>query len=96
MEEKLTEELVKHLAWLARLELDEAEVKSFTEQLSKVLDYFKILDEAEAEGIEPAFNVLELSNVMREDEPGPTLSPEEALANAPLKEGEYIEAPRMV
>ncbi|RLF11318.1 MAG: Asp-tRNA(Asn)/Glu-tRNA(Gln) amidotransferase GatCAB subunit C [Thermoprotei archaeon] len=96
MEEKLTEELVKHLAWLARLELDEAEVKSFTEQLSKVLDYFKILDEAETEGIEPAFNVLELSNVMREDEPGPTLSPEEALANAPLKEGEYIEAPRMV
>ncbi len=93
---ELSEERVKHLAWLARLELSEEEVARFTGQLAKVLDYFKVLDEAEVEGVEPAFNVLGLTNVMRDDEPGPTLSQEEALANAPAREDGYVEAPAMV
>lgn len=93
---ELSEERIRHLAWLARLELSDEEVDRFTTQLARVLDYFKILDEADVEGVEPAFNVLGLTNVMREDEPGPTLSQEEALANAPAKENGYVEAPAMV
>ena len=93
---ELSEERVKHLAWLARLELSQEEVARFTGQLAKVLDYFKVLDEAEVEGVEPALNVLDLTNVMRDDEPGPTLSQEEALANAPAREDGYVEAPAMV
>lgn len=93
---KLSEELVAHLAWLARLELSEEEVKRFTEQLNRVLEYFKILDEANVEGVEPAFNVLGLSNVMREDEVRPSLSQEEVLRNVPASENGYIRAPPMV
>lgn len=93
---KLSEELVAHLAWLARIELSEEEVKRFTEQLNRVLEYFKILDEADVENVEPAFNILGLSNVSREDEVAPSLSQEEALSNAPASEGGYIKAPPMV
>ncbi|MEM4700237.1 MAG: Asp-tRNA(Asn)/Glu-tRNA(Gln) amidotransferase subunit GatC [Candidatus Nezhaarchaeales archaeon] len=93
---RLSEELVAHLAWLARLELTEEEVRRFTEQLNRVLDYFKILDEADVEGVEPAFNVLGLSNVMREDEARPPLSQEEALSNVPASENGYVRAPPMV
>jgi len=93
---ELSEEKLRHLAWLAKLELSEEEVTRFTAQLARVLDYFKVLDEADVEGVEPAFNVLGLANVMREDEPGPTLSQDEALANAPAKEDGYVEAPAMV
>jgi aspartyl-tRNA(Asn)/glutamyl-tRNA(Gln) amidotransferase subunit C len=93
---ELSEERVRHLAWLARLDLSDEEVARFTRQLAEVLDYFKVLDEADVEGVEPAFHVLGLSNVMGEDEPRPTLSQEEALANAPAKEGGYVKAPAMV
>ncbi|RLF15355.1 MAG: Asp-tRNA(Asn)/Glu-tRNA(Gln) amidotransferase GatCAB subunit C [Thermoprotei archaeon] len=93
---EINEETIKHLAWLARLKLSEDEIKEYVGQLSKILDYFKILDEAPTENVEPLFHVLDLVNVMRDDEPGETLSVDEALSNAPLKEGNYIEAPRMV
>lgn len=93
---EIDEEAVRRLAWLARLKLTDEEVKEYAKQLSRILEYFKVLDEAPTEGVEPLFHVLELTNVMREDEPGATLSVEEALDNAPRKEGNYIEAPRMV
>ncbi|MCX8204724.1 MAG: Asp-tRNA(Asn)/Glu-tRNA(Gln) amidotransferase subunit GatC [Candidatus Nezhaarchaeota archaeon] len=93
---KLSEEAVEHLAWLARLELSAEEVGRFTEQLNRVLEYFRILDEADVEGVEPAFNILGLSNVAREDEASPTLSQSEALSNAFESEDGYIKAPPMV
>ncbi|RLF03959.1 MAG: Asp-tRNA(Asn)/Glu-tRNA(Gln) amidotransferase GatCAB subunit C, partial [Thermoprotei archaeon] len=62
-----------------------------------ILDYFSIIDEVDASNVEPAFHILGLSNVMREDEiNGDPLTQDEALSNAPQKEEGYIKAPRMV
>ena len=92
----IDEETVKHIAWLARVEMSEEEVASFVEQLNRILEYFQKLDEAQTEGVEPTFHVLDLVNVFREDEPLPPLSPEEVLKNAPKREGGFFKAPRMV
>jgi aspartyl-tRNA(Asn)/glutamyl-tRNA(Gln) amidotransferase subunit C len=93
----ITPELLDHLCELAKLKLTEDERNAFLRDLNRILEYFSIIDEVEAEGVEPAFHVLGLSNVMREDEIGrERLTQEEALANAPYKEEGYIKAPRMV
>ena len=94
-EKNITVKQVEHVARLARIELSEEEKRLFTIQLNAILDYFKILDEAETEEVQPLLSVLGLSNVWRRDEIRPSLPVEEALSNAPKKEREYIRAPRI-
>jgi len=87
---------VLHIAKLAKLKLTEEEIELFREQLGKILEYFRKLQEVETEGIEPLEHVLPLENVFREDEPRESLSPEEALKNAPKRRGDYFEVPKVI
>jgi aspartyl-tRNA(Asn)/glutamyl-tRNA(Gln) amidotransferase subunit C len=91
----ITVKQVEHVARLARIELSEEEKRLFTTQFNAILDYFKILDEAETEEVQPLLNVLGMSNIWRRDETRPSLPVEEALSNAPRKERGYIKAPRI-
>lgn len=80
---KLTPEEVRHVAELAKLSLSEEEVAQYAEQLSDILSYAEMLQDVDTSSVPPTPYVLPLSNVMRDDEPTPCLSNEEALANAP-------------
>ncbi|MFH0897632.1 MAG: Asp-tRNA(Asn)/Glu-tRNA(Gln) amidotransferase subunit GatC [Candidatus Bathyarchaeota archaeon] len=91
-----SEEEVEHIAWLARIELSEEEKKLFTLQLSTILDYFHIIDEANTEGVQPTLQVLNLVNVSREDVVEKSLKSDVALANAPMKDKGYFKAPRVL
>jgi len=82
----ISREEVLHIARLARLGLSPEEVAKFQEQLSSILDYFQVLRQVDTEGVPPTTHTLPLQNIMREDEPAPSLPPEEVLANAPLAE----------
>ena len=86
--EKLSIREVEHIAELAKLGLTEEEKRTFQEQLSAILDHFETLREVDTSAIPPTATVLPLSNVMREDEVRPSLSPEATLANAPDREGD--------
>lgn len=86
----LTREDVLHIARLARIALDEAEVERFRAQLSSILDHFEALAAVDTEGIEPTAHPLPLANVMREDVVEPSLPRDEVLANAPLVEDGYF------
>ncbi len=79
----LKPEEVKAVAHLARLELTEDELATMTRQLGAILDYVAQLQQLNLEGVEPLAHALPVSNVFRDDEPAPSLSVEEALANAP-------------
>lgn len=74
---------VLHVARLARLRLDEAEVERMASELSGVLEHVDRIAALELDDVEPTAHVIELVNVMRADEPRPSLSPERALAGAP-------------
>ena len=76
---------VKHVAKLANLTLSEEEEKLYSEQLSRILEYFEQLNQVDTLEVEPTFNVTGFNNVMKEDETGECLSSEEALSNAPKK-----------
>ncbi len=92
----ISKEEVEHLAWLSRIELSEEEKRLFAGQLNDILNYFKIIDEADTKGVPPTYNVLDLTNVFRRDVVRPSLPRGEALKNAPKKERGYFKAPRIV
>jgi aspartyl-tRNA(Asn)/glutamyl-tRNA(Gln) amidotransferase subunit C len=79
----ITREQVLHVAKLARLGLSEDEVERFSEQLSAILEAVGTIAELDLTDVEPTSHPLDLANVFGEDEPEPSLSLEEALANAP-------------
>jgi aspartyl-tRNA(Asn)/glutamyl-tRNA(Gln) amidotransferase subunit C len=74
---------VLHVARLARLELTDAEVERMTTELSKVLDHIEKIRELDLEGVPPTSHVLDVVNVLRPDEPKPSLPVEVALESAP-------------
>lgn len=80
---EISKEQVEHVARLARLEVSEDEKTTFARQLSGILTYIDQLKELDTMGVEPTATVLPTDNVFREDEVRPSLSQEQALANAP-------------
>jgi aspartyl-tRNA(Asn)/glutamyl-tRNA(Gln) amidotransferase subunit C len=93
---RISKKDIEHLAWLSRISLSKEEKKLFTEQLNDILNYFKLIDEADTEDVPPTYNVLDLTNVFRRDIVKPSLPRDEALKNAPKKEKGYFKAPRIV
>jgi aspartyl-tRNA(Asn)/glutamyl-tRNA(Gln) amidotransferase subunit C len=79
----LTPQQVRDTAVLARLELSEAELQEMAHHLGAVVGYVAQLDEVSTEGVEPLAHALPVANVFRDDEPAPSLSADDALANAP-------------
>ncbi|MCG8349054.1 MAG: Asp-tRNA(Asn)/Glu-tRNA(Gln) amidotransferase subunit GatC [Chloroflexales bacterium] len=79
----LTQAEVEHVARLARLQLAPDELKLMREQLSDILDYIAVLQEVDVEGVSPTAQVTGLSSILRSDVVEPSLTREEALANAP-------------
>jgi aspartyl-tRNA(Asn)/glutamyl-tRNA(Gln) amidotransferase subunit C len=79
----ITREQVLHVAKLAQLGLSEDEVERFSEQLSAILEAVGTIAELDLTDVEPTPHPLDLANVFGEDDPEPSLSLEEALANAP-------------
>jgi aspartyl-tRNA(Asn)/glutamyl-tRNA(Gln) amidotransferase subunit C len=84
---------VLHVARLARLDLTEEEIERFQEQLNAILEAVGKVAELDLSGVEPTAHPLDLVNVWAEDEPRPSLTVEEALANAPDRDGSLFRVP---
>jgi aspartyl-tRNA(Asn)/glutamyl-tRNA(Gln) amidotransferase subunit C len=87
---------VEHVARLARLKLDDAELERMREQLSAILEYIDKLRQLDTEGIEPTSHAVPLVNVMRPDDVCSSLPQAEMLANAPDRVDEFFRVPRIV
>ncbi len=87
---------VDRLALLARLDLSPAEHESFPAQIGAVLDHVDRLKEVDVAGVEPFAHTGTLSTVVRDDAPRPSLTPDQALANAPARLGTYLVVPRVL
>ena len=93
---KITKEEVLHVADLARLEIDEASIGKFAEQIGNILDYVDQLRQVDTSGIKPMSHALALTNAFREDVETPHLPREAALANAPEQEDGAFLVPKVV
>jgi aspartyl-tRNA(Asn)/glutamyl-tRNA(Gln) amidotransferase subunit C len=79
----LTTEQVAHVAHLARLRLAPEELETMRAQLSAILDHFEMLQELDVRDVPPTAQVTDMLNMLREDALRPSLTPEQALQNAP-------------
>ena len=95
IEKNLSKKEIKHLSWLAKIELTKQEEDLFSNQLNDILSYFQKIDEANVEDLPPTYHVIDISNVLRSDESRPPNS-EQALKNVPRLKGRYVKAPRIV
>ena len=96
MSEKLTEQQVRHVAKLARLKCSDKEITAFTSQLSDILDYMAHLQELDTADVEPLAHCLSVHNVFREDVVKPSLTNDQALQNAPQRDGEFFAVPKVL
>ena len=87
---------VEYLAHLARIQLTPQEVERFAAQLDGILAHVQKLKSAKTEGVPPTSHVLGLTNVFREDRVEGSLPTEQALANAPSREGPFFKVPRII
>ncbi len=87
---KLSRDEVLHIALLARLGLTETEVDKLSEQLSNILENFEVLQQVDTSGIPPTAQAIALQNVMKEDKEAASLPPDQILANAPQRDGDFF------
>ena len=96
MSRHLTGDEVRDVAHLARLQLSDEEVERLTQQLGEILTHVEQLNEVDTEGVEPMAHAIELSNVLRADDPRDSLPREAALGNAPQTDGKYFLVPQIL
>ncbi|HLV61131.1 MAG TPA: Asp-tRNA(Asn)/Glu-tRNA(Gln) amidotransferase subunit GatC [Fredinandcohnia sp.] len=83
-------------AHLAAIAIDEKEAETYVEDLGALVDAYEKLQAVDVEGVEPTRQAAFGTAPMRPDEVRPSLSPEEALANAPAREGTSLLVPRII
>lgn len=96
MKAKFDKTTVEYTAKLARMKLNSDEITSLSSQLSGILKYVEKLNEVKTDDIQPTSHVLPLKNIYRQDKVKPSLKSEDALKNAPQKEGGFFKVPRII
>jgi len=89
-------ELVQHVGKLSRIELTDEQVETFSRQIASILEYFDKLQELDTANVEPMAHAVEVHNVFADDSPGASLTPEQALANAPQRDGDFFKVPKVI
>ena len=92
----ITRDEVAHLARLSRIALSDAELDHLAPQLDQIITAVAQVQEVAADGIPPTSHATGLTNVFRDDEPVPCLTPEEALDQAPAVEQQRFRVPRIL
>ena len=93
---KIHKEEVAYVAHLARLSFNDAEQERFTSQLNDILLYMEALNEVDTVGVAPMTHAIVQKNAFRDDEVRSSLSPGEALANAPEVRSGCFEVPKVI
>ncbi len=92
----IDQETVQRVARLARLDLTEEEAAQLVTELGRILDHVDRLSELDVSQVPPLLHAASDSDVYREDEPGDTLPTGEALNNAPARDGDLFEVPKVI
>ncbi len=87
---------VEHVANLARLSFTEEEKRKLAGELNEILNYMEQLNRLDTTHVDPLFQVVELSNALRDDVLKPSLPREKVLRNAPAKTEQFFKVPKVI
>jgi aspartyl-tRNA(Asn)/glutamyl-tRNA(Gln) amidotransferase subunit C len=93
---RIQPEEVREIAALARLALDEAEVERMAHELDAILGYIDTVMKLDTGDAEPMTHAVPFDCPLRDDLPGESLPVDEALANAPRRDGGFFQVPRII
>jgi aspartyl-tRNA(Asn)/glutamyl-tRNA(Gln) amidotransferase subunit C len=93
---KITDEIVDHIAHLARLEFVGEEKQEIKHDMEKIINFMDALNSIDTSGVEPLIFMSDEVNVLREDVSVETISKNDALKNAPKKDSDYIRIPKVL
>jgi aspartyl-tRNA(Asn)/glutamyl-tRNA(Gln) amidotransferase subunit C len=92
----LTQKDVQYVARLARLELSDEEVKTYTVQLGAILEYAEMLNQLDTDKVDATTHVQQMHNVLRPDKVQPSMDRDKILENAPDKAKGCFRVPRIL
>ena len=93
---KISEEIVDHIAHLARLEFEGDKKQSIMEDMERIVSFMDKLQEVNTDNIEPLIFMTDEIGNLREDDPQVTITQKEALKNAPKKDSDYFRIPKVL
>jgi len=93
---EVTTVLVEKLAHLSRLYFTEEEMKGYTADLQNIVSFVDKLNEIDTTGVEPVLHMGDAVNALREDAVRGSVTREEALLNAPLKDNQFFKVPTVI
>lgn len=93
---KISIDDLRQVAKLARLDLDEAHLKTYAGQLESILGYVAKINAVNIDGVEPMAHAIPLANVLRDDTVEPALPLDKVLQNAPEADGAFFKVPKII
>ena len=86
-------DMVKHVAFLVRLGIQEDEAQDFSHQFTAIIDYFHLLNEVDTRNVKPACETSNTRSVMRPDEVRPSMPRQDFMKNVPHQNGAFVQVP---
>ncbi len=96
MSHPIDNELVRHLAHLARLDMSDEDVAVTARELTQIVGYIDQLSQVDTEGVEPTAHAIGIRNVLRDDTIRPSLEQNDALTNAAQQEDGFFRVPKVL
>lgn len=93
---KITDEIIDHIAHLARLEFSGEKKETIKQDMEKIISFMEKLQEVDTDNVDPLIFMSDEVNVLRDDVAKVTVSQKEALANAPKKDSDYFRIPKVL
>jgi len=95
-EKAIAEEMLEHIANLAKLNVEDDERSELAKNLTDIIDFANQLNSVEMGDVDPLSYIIDNNNVFRKDQVKPSLSVEEVLKNASIKKGDYFYVPKSI
>ena len=93
---KINDDVVDHIAHLARLEFEGEKKKAIRQDLERIIEFMAKLQELDTDGVEPLIFMNEEVNNLRDDVSQSTLTQDQALKNAPKRDSDYFRIPKVL
>jgi aspartyl-tRNA(Asn)/glutamyl-tRNA(Gln) amidotransferase subunit C len=93
---KIDSEHLQKLAHLARIEIEPKMEADLVKDMQQIISWVEKLDELDTDGVEPLMHMSYEKNIFRQDEVVRDISKEEALKNAPERNGDFFSVPKVL